>query len=113
MALHALLGAMHRIALLTAALLPMSGCSFEPGYQPRTGVLYTCHTEEPASGFAIEFQPGTAILSHNGSRVELKFVPDIWPRFADLYTGSGYALTLDPEALLTTHDGKVLGPCQL
>lgn len=102
---------MLRIALLTAALLPVSGCSLEPEYRPRGGSLYTCYAQEPASSFTVEFGPRTAIVSDNLSRVELKFVADIWHRWADIYIGNGYALTLDPEARLTTPDGKVRGPC--
>ena len=73
---------------------------------------YTCYTSTPETRLDIETAGKTAFVVDGGRRIELRFVPTVWPRMEDRYEGRGYVLTLDPEAVLLKPNGQGVGPCQ-
>lgn len=103
---------MLRAAICLTLAVVTSACSLEPAFTPVSGAhSYGCYTEPGSSDFAAEFRGETVLVTDQGRSVTLQFVPSIWPRFKDRYEGKGYVLTLDPEAVLTTPDGRIRGPC--
>jgi hypothetical protein len=97
--------------LFTAGIL--SACSLEPSFgRGARERSYYCYTENPASHLLVTFADKDASVIVDGRSINLTFVASVWPSLEDKYEGQGYTLTLDPEALLSTPDGRRIGPCQ-
>jgi hypothetical protein len=97
--------------LFTAGIL--SACSLEPSFgRGARERSYYCYTENLASHLLVTFADKDASVIVDGRSINLTFVASVWPSLEDKYEGQGYTLTLDPEALLSTPDGRRIGPCQ-